>query len=134
MSQIISSIETLKVVVQKVLEVYSNEEFYYYNKLWYIEGKLVCKAVYEDALNFISCYYLDKSYIEKCIKKGEEIVFHYTYSNPEKDRFITPISINDNILLGLERGGKYKKFKLDGVLIRSEFEDEYNLYKSKFDY
>ena len=29
--------------------------------------------------------------------------------------------------------GKHKEFRLDGVLIRSELEDEYELYKSKFD-
>jgi hypothetical protein len=128
MSQIISS-ENLRIVVHKT----DNDGEIVYNKVWYYpQEKIACKAVYDNAWNFISYYYLNNSYIKECIEKGEEILFHYTYSNPEEDRFVTPISINNNILLGLERG-KYKKFKLDGVLIRSEFEDEYNLYKSKFD-
>jgi len=127
MSQIISSTENLRTV-----HIVHKTDEYVYNKLcYYIQEKLVCKAVYDDTWNFISYYYLDNSYIEECIKNKEEILFHYIYSNPDKDRYITPISINDNILLALENG-KYKKFKLDGVLIRSEFEDKYDLYKSKY--
>ena len=130
MSSTIPSNENFKIIVLKTTE-YDDE--IQYHKLWYyIQEKLVCKAIYDDAWKFVSYYYLDNSYIKECIKNEEEILFHYIYSNPEKDRFITPISINDNIFLGLE-DGKYKKFKLDGVLIRSELEDEYELYKSKFD-
>jgi hypothetical protein len=130
MSSTIPSNENFKIVVVKTSE-YDDET--QYHKLWYyIQEKLVCKAVYDDAWKFVSYYYLDNSYIKECIKNEEEILFHYTYSNPEKDRVVTPISINDNILLGLE-DGKHKEFRLDGVLIRSELEDEYELYKSKFD-
>lgn len=116
--------------VKLVNKIAISEEEEYKIKIWYYNNKIVCLAKFGMNNDFISYYTsiaFDTSisfFIKECIKSKKEIDYIYD-SNIESIRSI-PLSIHDTILT-VSSNNKIEEMLLDQVLIRSEFEDQYNL-------
>ncbi len=56
--------------------------------------------------------------IQSMIDSNSGLIFRYAHSNPELVRFVNPVSIiGSNVLTTEPITGKYKKFKLDGIIL-----------------